>query len=182
MTDQEIITALINKNERVTREFLFGKCKPLFISIIQQVFDGRADYDELVNELYLYLMENDAARLRGFEFRSTVYQWLKVLAIRYFIKKRNRVIDDESHEPLYNGTECSGDDSHARSDLERLFDQMPNKRYVMVIRRLMIEDQDPERLAQEMNISTANLYNIKRRAMAQLTRTALKDIQQYGKQ
>lgn len=182
MTDQEIIAALIEKDERVTEEFFFGRCKPLFSSVIQQVFDGKADYNELVNELYLYLMENDAARLRGFEFRSTVYQWLKVLAIRYFIKKRGRVIDDDSHEPLYNGTECSHDDSHARSDLERLFEKMPNQRYVTVIRRLMIEDQDPERLAREMNISTANLYNIKRRAMAQLTRTALKDIHEYGKQ
>jgi hypothetical protein len=36
-------------------------------------------------------------------------------------------------------------------------------------------------LAKEMNITTANLYNIKRRAMAQLTRTALKDIEVYGK-
>ena len=32
-----------------------------------------------------------------------------------------------------------------------------------------------------MNITTANLYNIKRRAMAQLTRVALNDIKEYGK-
>ena len=38
-----------------------------------------------------------------------------------------------------------------------------------------------EELAQEMNITTANLYNIKRRAVAQLTRTALNDIKEYGK-
>ena len=59
---------------------------------------------------------------------------------------------------------------------------MPNKRYVMVIRRLVLEDEDPERLAREMNITAANLYNIKRRAMAQLARVALNDIQQYGRQ
>ena len=63
---------------------------------------------------------------------------------------------------------------------ERLFGLMPNKRYVMVIRRLVLEDEDPERLAREMNITAANLYNIKRRAMAQLARVALNDIQQYG--
>ena len=32
-----------------------------------------------------------------------------------------------------------------------------------------------------MNITTANLYNIRRRAMAQLTRVALNDIKKYGK-
>ena len=57
----------------------------------------------------------------------------------------------------------------------------PNKRYVYVIHRLILEDWEPEQLAQEMNITTANLYNIKRRAMAQLTRVALNDIKEYGK-
>ena len=39
----------------------------------------------------------------------------------------------------------------------------------------------PEQLAREMNITTANLYNIKRRAMAQLTQVALNDIREYEK-
>ena len=180
MTDREIIEGLIARDERVTEDFFFGQCRPLLCSIIGLVFNGGVDYDELVNELYLYLMENDAARLRGFEYRSSVYQWLKVLAIRYFIKRRDRVIDDVSHEAPYHGEE-SEEESHASEDLERLFGLMPNKRYVKVIRRLVIADEDPEQVAREMNITTANLYNIKRRAMAQLARVALNDIQQYGK-
>ena len=181
MTDQEIIEGLIARDERVTGEFFFGQCRPLICSIIVLVFNGRVDYDELVNELYLYLMENDAARLRGFEYRSSVYQWLKVLAIRYFIKRRDHMIDDVSHErPTHE--EESAEDSHADEDLERLFGLMPNKRYVMVIKRLILEDENPEQLAREMNVTVANLYNIKRRAMAQLAHIALKDIQEYGKQ
>ena len=181
MTDREIIEGLIARDERVTEEFFFGQCRPLFCSIIALVFNGGADYDELVNELYLYLMENDAARLRSFEYRSSVYQWLKVLAIRYFIKRRRHVIDEESHEPPYSG-DSGEEDSHAGDDLERLFGLMPNERYVMVIKRLVLEDENPERLAREMNITVANLYNIKRRAIAQLARVALKDIQEYGRQ
>jgi RNA polymerase sigma factor (sigma-70 family) len=181
MTDQEIIEGLIARDERVTGEFFFGQCRPLICSIIGLVFNGRVDYDELVNELYLYLMENDAARLRGFEYRSSVYQWLKVLAIRYFIKRRDHMIDDVSHEPPTHEEE-SAEASHADEDLERLFGLMPNKRYVMVIKRLILEDENPEQLAREMNVTVANLYNIKRRAMAQLAHVALKDIQEYGKQ
>ena len=66
-------------------------------------------------------------------------------------------------------------------DMERLFDNMPNQRYAYVVRRLVIDGWEPEQLAKEMKITTANLYNIKRRAMAQLTRAALKDIKKYGK-
>jgi len=69
----------------------------------------------------------------------------------------------------------------AKGDLERLFKQMPTTRYAYVIKKLLIEDWEPADLAKEMNITTANLYNIKHRAMAQLTRVALNDIKEYGK-
>ena len=58
---------------------------------------------------------------------------------------------------------------------------MPNKRYVYVIQHLVIEDREPEEMAKEMNVTVDNLYNIKRRAMAQLTQVALNDIREYGK-
>ena len=184
MTDKEIIQGLIARDNRVTREFFFDKCRPLFYSIMQKVFDYEVEYDEMVNELYVYLMENDAIKLRNFEYRSSVYQWLKVLAIRFFINKRGRMIDDTSQETPYDGRQQAADaerDMTAEGDMERLFDNMPSKRYVYVIRRLILEDCEYENLAKEMNITTANLYNIRRRAMAQLTRAALNDIKKYGK-
>lgn len=184
MTDQEIIQGLIARDNRVTKEFFFDKCRPLFCSIMQRVFDYEVEYDEMVNELYVYLMENDAVKLRNFEYRSSVYQWLKVLAIRFFINKRGRMIDDTSQETPYNGCRQQADttkDMTADGDMERLFSSMPNQRYVYVVQRLILDGWEPEQLAKDMNITTANLYNIKRRAMAQLTRAALQDIKQYGK-
>ena len=184
MTDQEIIQGLIARDNRVTEEFFFQKCRPLFCSIIQKVFDYEVEYDEFVNELYVYLMANNASKLRNFEYRSSVYQWLKVLAIRFFINKRGRMIDDTSQETPYDGRQQMADterDMTAEGDMERLFDNMPSKRYVYVIRRLILEDCEYEDLAKEMNITTANLYNIRRRAIVQLTRAALNDIKEYGK-
>lgn len=184
MTDQEIIQGLVARDNRVTEDFFFVKCRPLFISVMKHVFDYEVEYDEMVNELYIYLMEDDAAKLRNFQYRSSVYMWLKILAIRFFIKKRGRMIDDRSQETPYDGNlkiAIVESDSSAEDDLERLFEAMPNKRYVYVIRKLILDDWDPEQLAKEMKITTANLYNIKRRAMAQLTRIALNDIKEYGK-
>ena len=184
MTDREIIQGLIARDNRVTEEFFFVRCRPLFLSIIRKVFDYEVEYDELVNELYLYLMEEDAKKLRGFEYRSSVYQWIKVLAIRFFIKKRNKLIENDSAESLYDGKTDPATDGNAHSakcDMQRLFLLMPNKRYVYVIQRLLIDDWEPEKLAKEMRISVDNLYNTKRRAMNQLTQVALNDIRQYGK-
>lgn len=184
MTDREIIQGLIARDNRVTKEFFFGKCRPLFFSVMKLVFDYEVEYDEFVNELYVYLMEDDASKLRNFQYRSSVYQWLKILSIRFFIKKRERMIDDNSQEPPYDVSiqvPASESDASAEGDIQRLFENMPTKRYVHVLTKNVLEEMEPEQLAQEMNITTANLYNIKRRAMAQLTRAALNDIKEYGK-
>lgn len=184
MTDKEIIQGLIAKDNRMTEEFFFQKCRPLFCKIIDYVFDYEVDYDEFVNELYVYLMENDAAKLRNFEYRSSVYMWLKILAIRYFVKKRGRMIDMSSQVPPYVRPEVPTDEEQkamAKNDIKQLFERMPTQRYAFVLKKLLIEEWEPERLAKAMDITTANLYNIKRRAMVQLTRVALKDIKEYGK-
>lgn len=186
MTDREIIEALIVRDGKVTQQFFFKDCRPLFTSIIHKVFNYQVDYDEFVNEFYLHLMENEAHRLRQFQGRSSLYQWLKVVAIRYFIDKRDRMIDPGPEEPLIDNTDrlgyCDEEQSiAARMDVERLFLSMPNKRYVYVIKRLMIDGAEPKAVAMELNISVDNLYNIKKRAIASMTEVALKDNKRYEK-
>lgn len=186
MTDQEVISALIDRDEKVTKQFLFGNCRPLFVSIIRNIFSYEVDYDEFVNEFYLYLMENDAHRLRQFEGRSSVYQWLKVVAIRYFLAKRDKLIDKNSEESLIDRvaqteTVDSEDRVAAKVDIANLLKNMPNRRYEYVIRRLILQDAEPQKVAKELCINVDNLYNIKKRAVAVLTEMALKEIEQYAK-
>lgn len=182
MTDQQIIQGLIERDNKITQEFFFERCRSLFYAIIRHVFSYEVDYDEFVNELYIYLMENDAARLRQFEGRSTLYQWIKVTAIRFFIKKRDRLIEDTTKEPLIDEvTLVETHEYSAAADVERMLAAMPNRRYAYVIRKLMVDELSPDELAAIMHITTDNLYNLKRRAMAQLMQVALKDIRNYGK-
>ena len=185
ISDKQLINALIARDERVTRLFFFGSCRPLFLSIIRNIFSYEVDYDEFVNEFYLYLMENDAYRLRQFEGRSSIYQWMKVIAIRYFIAKRDRMIDMQSEEPLLESvkqkeTVDTVTSTQAKIDIERLLSIMPNRRYVYVIRRLVLHDADPNVVAKELMVNVDNLYNIKKRAIAALTESALKEFEKYG--
>lgn len=46
--------------------------------------------------------------------------------------------------------------------------KMPNERYRKVIDILDLQDIRPEQLAEEMNVTVDNLYNIHRRALVQL--------------
>ena len=186
MTDREIVDGLIARDEQTTEQFFFKNCRPLFVSIIRHVFSYEVDYDELVSEFYLYLMENNAYRLCQYQGKSTIYQWMKVVAIRFFIAKRNNVIEDESKEALLEcGSSRVSTEGEAkmvaRMDLEYLFAKMGNQRYVYAIRRLILEDAEPTIVARELNTNVDNLYNIKRRAIAALTEVALNDVEKYEK-
>lgn len=184
MTDKQIIEALIAMDESVTEQFFYGNCRPLFLSIIRNVFSYEVDYDEFVNEFYLYLMENNSYRLRQFEGRSSVYQWLKVIAIRYFIAKRDKMIDNQSDEALiYKASNSMQIDTEplvtAKVDISRLLRLMPNRRYEYVIRRLVLQDAEPKVVAKELCTNVDNLYNIKKRAIASLTELALNEVEKY---
>ena len=96
MTDQEIIQGLIDRDEKITRDFFFRRCQPLIYSLIAKFYPKGANYDELVNELYLHLMEDNARRLRQYEGRSSIYQWLKSVSRNYFLDRKMRERDVES--------------------------------------------------------------------------------------
>lgn len=178
MTDQEIVQALIERDNAVTRQFFFVKCRPLIASIIRNIYSYPVDYDEMVSVLYEYLMENDAARLRQFQFRSSIYLWIKITAIRLFIARRGRVIDETSKEPPYRRPEESevvdpAFDIDNKMDLQTMLELMPNRRYADVIQQVIINAVPPEQYALQQGITLANLYNLKKRAMQAFTRIAL---------
>lgn len=184
MPSQHLIEQLIARDEQTTQQFFFKDCRPLFMSIMLNIFKEKADYNEMISELYLYLMENDAHRLRQFKGRSSIYQWIKTVAIRFFLEKRDEMIEKDSEEHLLEQATTSEFVEaepcwSAKMDVEHLFALMPNKRYVYVIQRLMLEEAAPQAVADELGVTTDNLYNIKKRAMAAITAVALNEIKAY---
>jgi len=185
MSDNELIDRLIKGDDTANRQFFMENCRPLFTTIIHRVFPYHVDYEEFVNEFYIYLMENDADRLRQFQGRSTIYQWLKTVALRFalLLRKRGVMVDVNTGASPCVVNHLPQDDSwrHARMDVESLLRRMKNERHAYVIRRHIIEGVDEPTLAAEMGVEVSNLYNIKKRAIAALTKVALKDIKQYGR-
>lgn len=179
MTDQEIIKGLIARDDKITSYFFFTRCQPLFYGIISDIFDHKADYDELVNELYAHLMANDARRLRMFEGRSNIYSWLKSVARNFFLDKKNhervienghddsllkeagKVIDDNPDQP---GKKQEEEDMRVAA----ILDQIDNERYRFVIKEHILEGKTFDELEQLTGIKKANLYNIKKRALQKL--------------
>lgn len=182
LNDRQIIEALIAKDPQVTHEFFFVWCRPLFYSLIRKVFNYEVDYDELVNELYIHLLEDEGRRLRTFQGRSSIYQWLKCVATRFFLEKRDggAVIEDRSAEPPYpvdEPTDEPMEQDEAREDLRRMLLLLPNARQRVVLQRLLLDDADYKEIAEELNTPVSNVYNLKSRAWAEFKNIVLKE---YG--
>ncbi len=71
MTDRDIIQGLIDRDNRVTYQFFYVKCRPLLSVIMRLVFSYPVEYNEMVSELYDYFMEDDCIKLRQFQYRSS---------------------------------------------------------------------------------------------------------------
>lgn len=178
LSDEELVYGILNNDESIIRHFLFECCTPMFMHIIRNIFDYRVDKDELINELYLYLQENNWYKFRQFDYRSKLTTWLSVVAIRFFQKKRNELIENYSGSTLYIKNEKPNDEETQiiqGIDVAALLIRLSNERYRYVIQKLILEDKKPQELANEMGVTVDNLYNVKRRALLKLAHIIRKE-------
>lgn len=170
-TDEDIVKGILNNDKKIIKYFFVEKCSSLFAYILLNIFDGNIDKRELINELYIYLANDNWKKIRQFDFRSKLITWASVVALRFFQKKRKELIGKELITTLNDKMGLS--QNHIKSidqrmDLHSMLIKMPNKRYRKVIEVLDLQDIRPEILAEEMGVTVDNLYNIHRRALVQL--------------
>jgi len=171
-SDQEIVEGILEGNHQIITSFFCDNCKGLFFYIHSHICNRSVEVNEIANDIILYLSENNWKKLRTFDYRSKLITWLTVVGIRYYQKKMNGVIELVPESTLIiqtnNHSAYQTDVTDAQIDVYRGLHRMPNQRYRMVIEKLDLLDMNPETLAAEMKITTANLYNIHRRALQQL--------------
>ena len=169
--DRQLVAAILNNDIGAIQYFFNEKCSGLFAYIIANVFDNNVPKEDLPQELYVYLAKNDWHKVRQFDFRSKLMTWVTVVAVRFFQKKREVLIEKSSPVVLNDmmwQDQSVGITTDQRVDLRAALQKMPNARYRKVIEVLDLQDVRPELLAEEMNVTVDNLYNIHRRALVQL--------------
>lgn len=170
-TDRQFVDGILNNDIKLIEYFFNRKCSGLFGYILINVFDGNVDKQDLSQELFWYLAKNNWHKVRQFDFRSKLMTWVTVVAVRFFQKKREELI--EKSTPITLNDKIWQEQSWAisidqRMDLHSALAKMPNARYRKVIEVLDLQEVRPEILAEEMNVTVDNLYNIHRRALMQL--------------
>ncbi|MGN1154948.1 MAG: RNA polymerase sigma factor [Agathobacter sp.] len=170
--DKQIVDGILSNDKQLIGYFFNKKCSKLLSYIILNVFDGHVDQRALVSELFLHLAKDNWYKVRQFDFRSKLMTWLSVVAVRFFQKKREELIEKCSADALNNKLQCEWHTPslsiEQKMDIRAALQKMPNERYRKVIEVLDLQEVRPELLAEEMNITVDNLYNIHRRARVQL--------------
>lgn len=181
ISERDIINGLKSRDGKITHEFFFHKCRPLFNGIIKDYFNYSADYDELIACLYEYLMEDDARRLDSFhggDNGEAIYAWMRKIARNYFNDKKNRekVVGNTTNSPLIDEnipeSSFSNTAKEAKMDIPVLLDQLRMKRDREIIFKTEIEEKSYDEISQEMGLSKQDLYRIHNRAMERLKKVA----------
>lgn len=190
-SDKTIVKGLLNRNESITKEFLYRKCYPLFKSIYDNYHTDCASCLEFINEIYIYLMMPDKntgqCKLEGFQFRSTLFTWLKTIVVFYCYRRYKRVENNEIIR-IHDNSEIGGvridhlSDSienevslFSIQDVEKILQLMPNRRYSMLIRLKYLEEKSNEEAAKILGLNMNTFYNKHKLAKDQYVKVLRKE-------
>lgn len=152
------------------KRLFYNEARSLINAIRFDLFKGNMEYDEIVNELYIFLSRNDWHTLNSYRGEARLRTWLSCVAWRYFIRiylKKEHEIPIDEITTRRNEYVDTITDVEMRMDVETVLAEMPNRRYAKVITLHIIDGLGAEEVAAELETSIANFYNLKLRAIRQ---------------
>lgn len=190
LSDKIVVEALLNRNDRITKEFLYRKCYPLFKSIFDNYHTDCSSCLEFINEIYIYLLTPDKTgqcKLDGFQFKSTFFSWLKTVTV-FFCYKRFRRIEHKEIVRINDNSESSGvriehlgnsnyieQSLFSSRDVLKILQLMPNRRYSLLIKLKYLEERSNEETAKLLGMNMNTFYNKHKLAKEQFIKTLRKE-------
>ena len=196
LDDREVVRALLLRNQKVTQQYLYVKCYPLFKAVFDNYYTDCQTCIEFINEIYIHMMtpgpQTGVCKLETFQFRSTLTTWLKTVAVFYcyeHFRRKKKVMIEEQFSLTKDGVSDRLDAAATSMyeeqpmlgthDLEVLLDMMPNRRYSQLIRLRYVEEMSNEDTAKALGMTMDNYYNKHRRAKMQLYEIINKETRRY---
>ncbi|MBP3548392.1 MAG: sigma-70 family RNA polymerase sigma factor [Alistipes sp.] len=184
LTDKEIVSAILGRDTRITRLYLYEKCYPLFKARYDKYYTDCESCVEFINEIYIYIMtpgvKTGKCYLSTFGFSCSLTCWLKIVAENYchqLFKKRLEIVDAPERlgdrkmsEPYSPNIE-----SLNRHDVEVMLGLMTNDRYRELIRLRYVEEKSNEETAEILGMSMDNFYNKHKLAKEQFAKVLRKE-------
>lgn len=156
---EKAVVARICSDDEFAYYFFHEKCRPLFSKILWTIFGNNSDYDELVNELYLWLKKPNAEgeywhALKTYDYRTTLFDWIKTVAVRHFYNSSKQTFDI----PIY---------ILDTAVIESMIGEMDKAVYRKYMWFKYVEQMEDAQVAIKLDVEKAKLRNLARKAIKQ---------------
>lgn len=186
--DLEIAKAILNCDVKVTMQYMYTDCYPMFKAFFNRYCTDCQNCREFIDTIYVLIMapgkRSKKAPLSNFRGESTLKTWLRNATMTYCyscFRKRINTVDlpmsfDSSEPNSIDLDKFVGSTTIDMTELNRMDDEaimktvlkkMPNKRYSELLRLHMIEKKPHAEIAEIMGMTMPNYYNRRKLAKDQ---------------
>ena len=179
-SDRELVTAVTSGNQNAIVYMFYTKYSATFQYHIYKLFNGKVEVSDLVDEFFMFLMEDDWRRLRSFDpDKSSLSTWISTVSFRFFRDyKRSKIdlnglITISDKWETFRGDWMESVEAGLKMDIEQAIESIKNDRDREIAKRLFIDDKEYEAVAEEFKLTVDYVYTVKNRIVKQL-RSSLK--------
>lgn len=179
--DEQLVSALIAGDERAIQYVFYSHYNAMLRKIAKkQIGHLPIEYEDMVQELYLWMSEGNWSRLKKYIPKESKFDyWFSIKSNTFFRdycrKKLYNITDFSSDNPIYSYMPSVSNwyDTELMRDLLRVLDFFQPPRDREILRALIVDDREPANVAEQYGITVDNLYSIKSKALARLAKKYL---------
>ncbi len=174
-SDRELISAVTSGNEAAIVYMFYSKYSATFQYHIYKLFNVKVEVSDLVDEFFMFLLEDNWRRLRSFDpDKASLSTWISTVSFRFFRDyKRSKIdlnglITISDQWETFRGDWMESVEAGLRMDIDQALDSIKNDRDRDIARRLFIDDKEYEAVAEEFGLTVDYVYTVKNRIVKQL--------------
>ena len=179
-SDRDLVTAVTSGNQNAIVYMFYTKYSATFQYHIYKLFNGKVEVSDLVDEFFMFLLEDDWRRLRSFDpDKSSLNTWISTVSFRFFRDyKRSKIdlnglITISDKWETFRGDWMESVEAGLKMDIDQAIEGIKNDRDREIAKRLFIDDKEYEAVAEEFGLTVDYVYTVKNRIVKQL-RSSLK--------
>ena len=169
LSDTDLVGAVIGGDRDAVVYLFYEKFAAMFQYHIYKLFPYKVDVEELTDELFLYLYEDNWRRLRTYNGSVKLSTWMSVVSFRFFKNFKATKIDCNGLVTIsdkwesFRGDWTQSRDAEAAMDIRTAIDSIKSDRDRRIAERLFIEDKAFEDIAAEFGMTVDYVYTVKNR-------------------
>lgn len=174
-SDSRLLQELYDGNQDAIVYFFYEKFSSSFQYHIYNIFPYKVDVEELVDEFFLYMFQDDWRRMRTYDpEKAALSTWISMVSYRFFKNYKDTKIDFNGVVTIsdkwesFRGDWAASHDAGILMDIEDAISAIRNERDREIAHKIFIEDASFESVAEQFDLDVNYVYTVKNRLVKQL--------------